>query len=521
MKHSVRNIVPLIRRFRPWAWLGGVVLFLALCFPDAVPQVFPVLDAADSFKFESRWESRSSVDTTRKQYADVEYPDLTMTPVTVPKEYDKNFVSSINDLTLTLKGDLSPNQFLDFKEILHFQTYRPEDYDSFSLDSYRYRNLDHLFNLTYGISFGSSDFFQLDYFNNVYQIPIDNLWEYNSNMGKAKFSHRINQYTGLSLEGGYEEREYVNDRTSNYSEGSFVFDLSTFLPEKLRYRPIGNTVRGERSTFEKIPTGMATRKAVDYYTTWTRRPDDGEAEAKYLSDVMRGDLFLDFQADLRTRKRVNIDNGYFQPSGIFKATYDWSDKLKLHLEETYYQRKFDRESDLYYLYDHRSNKVTLGSTYQPDIRFTHILSFSNEYYDHFNRQDQDYLINSALWETFYSYGRSAASLNLKATMTRYGQPRAFYVDNNQFQAVFGYDYPITPKLVFHLKDEWVDTTYDVYEDLYFSSSVRNTWRVALERILSKQQGLEIGYQDKRETHRLFNANDITEKSLFLSWLSHF
>lgn len=502
-------------------WLGGFLLLAVALFPGLFPDVFPRLIAADSFKFESRWESRSSADTTRKEYAEIGYPDLTLTPVTVPKEYDKNFISSINDLSLSLKGDLSANQFLDFKETAHFQGYTPEDFNSFSLESYKYKYLDHLFNLTYGISFGTSDAFQLDYFNNSYRIPIDNLWEYDSNMGKARFSHRINDHTGLSLEGGYEEREYLNDRASNYSEGAFVFDLSTFLPEKLRYRPIGNTVRGDRSTFEKMPTGLATRKAVDYYTTWTRRPDDEETGAKYLSDVERGALYLGFQADLRTRRRVNIDNGYFQPSGIFKATYDWSDRLKLHLEETYYQRKYDRESDLYYLYDYRSNKFTLGSTYQPDLRFTHVLSFSNEYYDHILRGDQDYQVNTARWETFYSYGRSAASLNLKGAMTRYGQPRAFYVDNDQFQAVFGYDYPITPKLLFHLKDEWVDTKYDTYENLYFSSSVRNTWRVALERILSKQQGLEIGYQDKRETHRVYNANDITEKSLFLSWLSHF
>ncbi|MBI3040007.1 hypothetical protein HYY75_13320, partial [bacterium] len=204
-------------------------------------------DGADKFKFSGKYDTRSTVDDTRKDYAEVSYPDLTFVPVPVPKAYDKTFTSTINDLTLTLKGDLSPNQILDFNETLHYQTYRPEDYNAYSLDTYKYKYLDHLFDLTYGITFGKNDMFQLDYINNIYQVPIDNTLNYTSNKGKGKFNHKINKYSALAFEGGYEERKYPNYESYDYKETSFILDFSTFIPEKLRYRPVSSSSRGEKT----------------------------------------------------------------------------------------------------------------------------------------------------------------------------------------------------------------------------------------------------------------------------------
>ena len=77
------------------------------------------------------------------------------------------------------------------------------------------------------------------------------------------------------------------------------------------------------------------------------------------------------------------------------------------------------------------------------------------------------------------------------------------------------------QLLLHLRDEWIDHDYHDFEDPLYSSFVRHTWRVAVEKVLSRSQGLELGYQYKRETHTLHPVNDQTEKSLFFSWLSHF
>ncbi|MFZ2955800.1 MAG: hypothetical protein WA705_02745 [Candidatus Ozemobacteraceae bacterium] len=504
-----------------WPSCGRGRLVLLASFAVVAWMFFPKALAEDLFHFQGAFESRTTADSTRKDYSDIEYSDLALTPKRVVKSYDKSFFGSVNDLTFSLKGDLSSRSFLDIREYAHAQTYQPEDWKSFSLDSYKTRQIDHLLNVTYGLAFGSRDAFQLDYFNGIAQTPFDKAWDYTSNKGRVRFNHRMNDYSGLQLGGEYEEREYLNDRESNFQEGAMVLDLSTFLPERYRYTPIGNTARGDHSVFEKIPTGLTTSRAVDYYTSWTRKPGDDESDAKYLAEVSRGDLFLNLTADIRSRKRTSIDNAYYQPGGMFKAIYDMSDRLKFQFEDTCYQRKFSKESDQYALYDHLSNRVSLGATNQPDRYFTHIITLANERHDHTLRKEQDYQINTMQWETYFSRGRSATSLFMKAALTRYGQQRLLFADNDAFQAVFGYDYPMTPRFLLHFKDEWNNTKYLDYEEINYSSHVQNTWRIAFERLLSNQQGLEIGYQDTRSTHTKYVANDIVEKSLFFNWLSHF
>ncbi|NLI75909.1 MAG: hypothetical protein GX442_05630 [Candidatus Riflebacteria bacterium] len=487
----------------------------------AAPGAGSGLKGPDPFKLEFKYESRSTADSTRKDYYDLTYDPASFTPIITPKAYDKTFVSSENDLFLALKWTFDETQFFDIKETLHYQHYGTEDYDAYSLDSYKYKYLDHLLNLTYGVGFGETDTFQVDYFNNVYRIPIDHIWDYTSNQGKLRFNHQVNQYTGLGMEGSYEEREYPNDPTMDYKEGALTLDLSNFLPERIRYVPVSNAMRGDRETFERAPTGVAHRRAMDYYTTWTRKPGEDEPEAKYLSKVTRGDLYLFLQADIRSRDRSKIDNGYFQPLGTFKLVYDVLDNVKVTLDDTYYQRKHDKESDTYYLYDHDSNRASLMLTYQSDPRFSYYYTFSDEFFRHTKRKQYDYRIDTFLFETYYRSGRSTASLSLREALTRYGSPRQYYVDSNEFQAILGYDYPITRTFLLHLKDEWTDHDYQDFEDVIYSSYVRHTWRVALEKQLSPQQGLELGYQSKRETHTTQYSNDVIEKSLFFSWLSHF
>jgi len=494
------------------------VLVLALLFAREVPSN---AQEADKFKLDFKFESKSSADSTRKDYYELTYASDTFEELTQPRSYDKTFYSSVNDMNLALKWTFGGTHYFDIKETLHYQGYRPEDYDSYSLDSYKYKYLDHLVDVTYGVALGDADVLQFDYFNNVYRIPIDNVWDYLSNLGKARFNHQINQDTSLGMEGTYEERNYPNDASQDYQEGALVVDFSRFLPERIRYTPISNALRGEKSSFEKFPTGTTQRKAMDYYTTWTRKPGEDEPEAKYLSKVTRGDMYLTLQADLRTRKRTSLDNGYFQPTGNFKLAWDVLDNVKATFEDSLYKRKNQKESDTYFLFDHASNRATLTITYQEDPRFTYYYTFSDEFYQYATHKEYDYRIDSVIFEIYYKYGRSAASLYLNEAFTRYGSPRTFYPDSNQFQAIFGYDYPITKTFLLHLKDEWDDYDYKEFQDLIYSSYTRNTWRVALEKVLSASQGLEIGYQSKREWHKTFVSNDEIEKSLFFNWLSHF
>jgi|GEM_PF-1753823 len=475
----------------------------------------------DHFNFDGKFESRTIADSTRKDYANVAYSGLSLTPLAAPNAYDKTFFSTINDLTLTLKGDLSSTQILDVKETLHYASYQPEDFKSYSLDSYKFKNVDHLFDLTYGAAMGTDDYIQLDYLNNIYRTPIDNIWDYTSHKGKGKFSHKINDLSGLNMEGSYEERQFENNSLYNFKEAAMTVDFTTFLPEVISYDPISNSLRGERSTFEKTPTGLSTQKAVNYYTSWAKKPWEDEQQAKYIPRISRGDLYLHLSGDFRTRKRTSIGNGYFQPTITFKSGYDTSDQMTVFFENAYSQRKFEAESSTYYLFNHWSNKATLSTRYRFDRRFTYVVSFSDESYNHVSHKEQDCRVDTGSFETYYAYGHSAASLLLKGILTRYGTPRLYFADSNQVQAVFGYDYPVTKTYIFHFKDEWLDTDYKTYEDLLYSSFVGNTWRVALEKVLSKNQGLEIGYQNRREYHRIFAANAVTEKSLFFSWLSHF
>lgn len=477
--------------------------------------------ASQKSKFESSYSSKLSVDSTRKEYYVLDY-DNDWNVIGIPKSYDKNFFSSTNDLYLSLKNDLSKTQVLDFSETLHYQRYRPEDFEGVALDISRYTYVDHLFQMTWGLTLGKKDALQVDYLNNIYRIPVDELSEYISNTGKARFNHKVNENTSLGFEGDYEFREYVNDKSSSYRETTAIIEFSKFFPEKIRYRPISRSMRGTRETFENSPNGLSARKAVDYYTNWTPDPNDPDSQAKYIPYVTRGDLSLTLTGDYRERDRHNINQKYKQPNFIVKIKYTANPQLQITLDDTYYIRKYDTSTqalrDYWFLYDHRSNHFSLSGTWQPNRRFTHILSGTNEFYSHTDETLQDYILNTFSWETYFSEGRHNASLYLADTLTRYGAPREYYPDNDSLRAIVSYDYTLSNKWVFHLKDEWMDYDVKKYEDPYsYSSYVINTWKAAFETYLDKHNSLELGYQNKREKHAQYYMNDITEKTLYFTW----
>ncbi|RCK78674.1 MAG: hypothetical protein OZSIB_1201 [Candidatus Ozemobacter sibiricus] len=481
----------------------------------------PEAQPPSPFQLKFDYESRTTADSTRKDYARPVYTMTSLDPVVQPWAYDKTFLSYETDLQLALKWTFTDTQFFDIKETLWYRHFRPEDRTSFTLDTQKVKSLDHLLNVTYGLAVGEADAFQLDYFHNAYRLPSFSICDYTSHLGKARFNHQIDEFAALGMEGTFEERQYHDDPSQDYREGALTVDFSKFLPERLRYIPVSNATRGDRETFERSPTGVDHRRVMEYYTHWTRKPGEDEPEARYRPEVTRGDLYVFLAGDFRTRERTTIDNGHFQPQGRLRIDYDVVRNVRVTLDEVYYKRRYEKESAAHHLFNHDSNRVSLRLTYRTDPRFTYYYTLSDERYRHDRYKEFDYRVDTFAFETWYWNGRSIASLHLRGDLTRYGSPRLYFCDSDRFQAVLGYDYPITPSFRLHLRDEWIDHDYHDFEDPLYSSYVRHTWRVAVEKVLSRSQGLELGYQYKRETHTLHPVNDQTEKSLFFSWLSHF
>ncbi|MBF0545187.1 MAG: hypothetical protein HQM08_12185 [Candidatus Riflebacteria bacterium] len=495
----------------------GRPLFLLLFIIFGAFFLFPIKTIASKVEFEGKYDSKSIADSSRKEYWELSFPSDSLTFQNKKLEYDNTFFGSINDLNLKLKCDLSENNYLDFSENLRFQSWKPEDYQAYSSDNYKEKYTNHTFSATFGQSVGTNDTLQLSFVNNILRMPLDDWYDYDSNIGKARYNHRINEFSGLGIQGSFEERIYSNDRAYDFQEGALTLDLFTFIPEKLRYIQRGSSTRGDKSVFEKIPTGLETKQAVDYYTKWIRNPNDPDPNTKYSTDVIMGDLFLNLQTDFRTRKLTQIDNSYYQPTITFNSSYKINDQLKFQFEDSWYQKKFSRESDQFFLYDHVSNKVGLGFQNTPQKNITYILSFSNEQYTHSSRKDQDYFVNTCIWETYFFSGNTGANLSLKESQKKFNDARFFYPNSNQFQASLGFDYLITKDFLFHLKDEWVNNDYTEFENMLYSSFVKNTWKASLEKNLDRYNSLELGYQDKDEKHKNFSVNNVLEKTLFFSW----
>lgn len=496
-------------------------LLVCLCLIWGLGLLFgtPRSWGGDPFTLDFRYAGKTMVDSSRKDFVARRWDPLTLAEIRQDRTSDDTFVAYLTDLTCTLHGDFSSGQFLDIAETLHYRTFRPEDIRTFANTSGKFSLLDHLLNVTYAFSVGDVDVIRLDYLHNLYRLPSDSIWNYLAHKGKARYLHQINPNAGLEMAGSYEEREFSNQRQLNYQEAALTLEYSSFFPEQTSYKQISSSLRGDRHTFEQTPNGMSTRNAVDYYTTWSKKPDQEDADAKYLRRILRGDLYLSLRGDYRVRRLTQADNTYAQPSALLGLTYDMSEQLRITLEDIYYRRKYDRESPFDFYFDHDSNKVSLCTRHESQSRYIYQFTFSNEWFRHRTGNNQDYKINTGLLESFYHFGRSAASLALRASVTRYGQPRLFFPDLDEYQAVFAYDYPMTPSFLFHLKNEWTDRNYDDFADDLYSSHVRNIWRVSAEKTLSPSQSLEVGYQSHRERHRVFTANNLTDKSLFFSWNS--
>ncbi len=482
---------------------------------------FPAFSADDFFRLDFDFDSRNTIDSKRTEYFKTFYEVDSPQLKSVASQRDESFFGTENNMFLALRGDLNETQFLDFKETLFYQNYDPGDPLSKSYDSFRYKYLDHQFNLTWGIAAGDHDFFKLDFYNKSFDVNDYSVWKASSNIGKALFSHEFSERTCLSIIGGYEEREYANDIEANYREGTARFELTTFMPGYETYTPIANSIRGEKSLFENYPNGMSAKNAVNYYTNYVRDPRDDDPRAKYTRKKTRGDLYLRFVADFISQDRLKIDNGFNETAGEFEATYEIGQDISLRVNDRFSKRDYEKETNLYFLHDFSNNYFSLSSSFETAENFFQQLTFINEAYNFTSAPEEDYKTNSLIYEGFYKFGKSLASLVVAGQKRAFDQPRADYADDSEMRATFGYDYFITNSLVFRMKDEYLDKDYDQNENYLYSSYIRTTWRIAVEKVFSQNHSLELGYQENNEKHKVFMQNNLEEKSLQFSYLARF
>lgn len=479
--------------------------------------------ADDVFTIDFNLDSRHSVDSSRKNYSEEIYNPASITTTFEDREYDQSFISTTNDMFLALRGDLNETQYLDIKENLYFQYYDPQDTESRSVNSLKYKNLDHQLNMTFGTAVGDHDYFQLDYFNNVnmYDTPSVSEWTMTANKGEAFFTHEFAERTCLVVGATVEERSYENDEDSDYREGAAKIELITFIPGRYDYRAISNSTRGDINYFKKTPTGMDATKAVKYYTDWQKNPRDDNPAARYQATKMRGDSYLAFNANFINRDRIRISNSYNHTEIGFHGAYEIAQDICVRLNESYSSRDYNNESNQYFLHDFTSNYFSLSSNYDYSKNISQSLTFINEFYDFKNSADENYKKNTLQYNGYYSLGQSLASLVLATSKNDYEQSREYYPDSNENRLGISYDYPITSNIIFRFKDDWINTDYGANENSLYSSHTRSTWRVAVEKKLSESQLLELGYQENSEKHDNFMQNNVDEKSLAFSWLMHY
>ncbi|EKD84338.1 MAG: hypothetical protein ACD_39C00098G0003 [uncultured bacterium] len=483
--------------------------------------VLPADGADDAFKLVFDYDSRSVIDSTRRDWYENVYDPATVTPLITERQYDRTFFGSRSDLMFAVEGDLNETHFLDIKERLNYLHYNKEDVLSRDYTSFKYRELDHYLNVTWGIAAGDHDYFQFDFHNHYLDMPELENYSFRSNAGSALMSHEFSQRTCFNLTGSYEEREFENDLDANYSEARGGFEIVSLIPGRHKYTAVANSTRGDRSYFAAFPNGMAARKAVDYYTHYVVNPRDDDPRAKYIRQKTRGDLFLKVFADLSARDRNRLDNSFDQAAGGFEAAYEIAEDLTLRLRDTYRRVNYQRESGAYFLNDYSANFLSLAADYDYTENMTQTFTFIDELQSHPTTGAEDFRINSLIYEGFYTYGRSRASLVLSGLRRRYEQKRLLYPDEDESRAMVAWDYLVTDTVKFRMKSEFINREFINFEDELYSSHNRNNWRVGVEKSLSQSNSLELAFQLGSEKHETFRQNNLEEKSLHFSWISHY
>ncbi len=478
-----------------------------------------VPDEKASFEGDAR--IKAFVESTRKDYFDAVYSFDNPVPQYVKKQYDKSFYGTDSDLSFALKTDLNDTCFLDLKESLYIRHYNKEDPYSLDYNSNKFNELDHNFRLTFGVAAGTYDYIQLDYINNIYDGGFFESLNYKSNKGRALLAHDFAERTCVAFSGSYEEREYNTDKILNYREGRAGVEVSCLLPVKNEYVQIANSSRGEKSTFERIPTGMTARNAVDYYTTYVRNPRDDDPTAKYVLNQVRGELYIRGFAEIAQRERTRLKNDCDEVTGGFETIYRTEDDIRVRLNEVYSDLDFERESNVNVLHDGFSNYTALTFDYDCTKDFSQSLTYSYEFHKYKRFKDENNKANSVTYESFYCGKNYRTSFLLGAVFREYYTAAPLMPDETERRAAFCCDYDIIDTLTFKFKAEYADLDYHDFEDEMFSNYKRKTWRIALEKGLGECLSFETAFECNTEKHKVFKQNNIEEKTVGVSLIGRF
>jgi hypothetical protein len=497
-------------------------LLIAVCLFSNTPLFcYPCCDSNEKTTFEGNATIKAFVESTRKDYFDAVYSFNNPVPVYQRKQYDKSFYGTDSDLNLALKTDFSEVSFFDIRESLYIRHYNREDPRSLDYSSNKFNEIDHNLRLTFGVAAGTYDYFQLDYINNIYDGGVIDSLNYRSNKGRALFAHDFENRTCLAFTGSYEEREYGIDKVLDYREARAGLEVSTLLSEKNEYVQIANSSRGEKSTFEKVPNGMSTRNAIDYYTTYVKNPRDEDPDAKYVLNQTRGELYIRGFGEMAQRDRTRLDIECDEVVGGFETIYRADKNTRVRLNEVYTDQDFDRESYVNFIHDGYSNYTALTVDYDCYENFSQSLTYSYEFYKYKKAFDENNKANSVTYDCFYRGKSYRTSMVLGYVKREYYIADVLKPDETERRAAVCFDYDIIRDLTFKFKAEYADLDYHDFEDEIFSNYKRKTWRIALEKGLGECLSFETAFQSNQEKHDLYGQNNIEEKTVGISLIGKF
>lgn len=475
----------------------------------------------ENTKFEGDARIKAFVESTRKDYFDAVYSFDNPIPQQVKKQYDKSFYGTDTDLSFALKTDFSETTFLDFKESVYVRHYNREDPKSLDYCSNKFNEIDHNLRLTLGVAAGVYDYIQLDYINNIYDGGYFDSLNYRSNKGRALLAHDFAERTCVAFSGSYEEREYNTDKVMNYREGRAGVEVSCLIPVRYEYVQIANSLRGEKSTFERIPSGMTAKNAVDYYTTYVRNPRDDDPTAKYVLNQVRGELYVRCFGEIAQRERIRLKNDCDEVVGGFETIYRTADDIRFRLNEVYTTQDYEKESNINFIHDGSSNYTAVTVDHDCTKDFSQSLTYSYEFNKYKKFNDGDNKANSVTYESFYSGKNYRTSFLVGAVFREYYTNTAVMPDETERRAAFCCDYDIIESLTFKFKAEYADIDYHDFEDDICSNYKRKTWRIALEKGLGECLSFETAFECNTEKHEVFKQNNIEEKTVGASLIGRF
>lgn len=477
--------------------------------------------ADDKAKFVCDIQSSSFVESARCEYYEAVFSPDSIFPVYNPGQYDKTFLGTANDMNFKLKTNVNDNIFMDFTENLYLRYYNDEEPLSLGHKSYRYNEINHLFNAKLGINSGEHDYFQLDFYNSILNFDYLEVLNSKSNRGSAMFSHEFDERACLSIIGNIEEREFEFDTVRNYKESRVMLAVSSLLPSKNQYIQIADSARGSKEYFKTIPGTLKPRRAIDYYTDYETNPYDSDPGAKYMRRKNMGEVIIKGFGEMAAGELTELTNEYKEMVGGFEVSYEAAENMALRLNEVYRKTEYDRESMLNYLYDNSSNYIAIALDHDLSETTAQTLTFSNERLSHKNAETEDYKVNAVTYEGFYSFGRSTSTLLLGTAQRRFDNPALYYPDENEFRFNLGYDFLITDSIKFMTKGELTESEYKNFENELYSTYNRKSLRAAIKKTFTPYSSLELAYQQNIEKHDTFTSNNVEEKIVGLTFNANF